>query len=328
MNLLGDDIAPLGMGCWAIGGAFYAGEQSLGFADVHDAESTRTIHAALDAGVRLFDTAAVYGAGHAERLLGAALKNRPDALIVSKLGTAFDEQSKQVLGDQTAAAEVDAAIDASLRRLQRDCVDVMLLHLNSLPVEVALPIFEVLEKARAGGKIRAFGWSTDFPASAAAMASMDGFIGVEHAMSVFMDVPTIQSIIDQHDLIGFIRSPLAMGILTGKFNQVSTLPVDDVRAMNSDRRDYFHDARVAPKYLDNLEVIRELLQTGGRSLAQGALCWLLAKSGRNIPLPGARTVAQVRENAGAIEFGALPVAVMHEIETLIERGPEGEPRAR
>jgi aryl-alcohol dehydrogenase-like predicted oxidoreductase len=188
--------------------------------------------------------------------------------------------------------------------------------------------FETLANARAHGKIRAFGWSTDFPASATAMASLDGFIGVEHAMSVFMDVPTMQATIEQHDLIGFIRSPLAMGILTGKFDHASMLPADDVRALNSDRRDYFFDARVAPKYLANLEAVRELLQTGGRSLAQGALGWLLAKSDRNIPLPGARTAAQVQENACSIEFGALPVDVMLEIEALIKRDPEGEARAR
>ena len=103
---------------------------------------------------------------------------------------------------------------------------------------------------------------------------------------------------------------------------------DDVRAVNSDKRDYFHDGKVAAKHLANLAAIRELLQTGGRSLAQGALGWLMAKSDRNLPLPGARTVAQIQDNAGAIGFGPLPASVMTEIETLIERDPEGEPRAR
>lgn len=328
MNLLGNDIARIGMGCWAIGGPFYSGEQSLGFANVTDATSSRTIHAAYAGGIRLFDTAAVYGAGHSERLLGAALKDRPDALVVSKLGTAFDETSKQVLGDDSDSAHVATAIESSLRRLQREQIDIMLLHLNSLPLARAFPIFEQLEKARQSGKIRAYGWSTDFPASAAAMAGKEGFIGVEHAMSVFMDVPSMQSTIEQRDLIALIRSPLAMGILTGKFNSTSVIPYDDVRALNSERRDYFHDGKVARKYLANLDTIKELLQTGGRSLAQGALGWLLAKSARNIPLPGARTVAQIEDNAGAIELGPLPAAIMDEVETLIQRDPEGEVRAR
>ena len=328
MNILGNDIAPLGMGCWAIGGAFYSGDQNLGFANVDDKESIKTIHAALEAGIRLFDTAAVYGAGHSERLLGAALKNRHDALIISKLGTSFDEKSKQMLGDDMDSTNVIPAIDSSLRRLQRERLDIMLLHLNSLSMEIATPIFEQMEKARQLGKIRAYDWSTDFPLSVTAMANMEGFIGVEHAMSVFVDVPTIQSTIEQNDLFAFIRSPLAMGILTGKFNNTSILASDDVRAMNSDRRDYFHDGKVASKYLANLDAVRELLQTGGRSLSQGALGWLMAKSDRNIPLPGARTVKQIQENAQAITYGPLAMNVMAEIETIIQRQSEGEARAR
>ena len=94
MKFLEPNIAPLGIGCWAIGGPFYAGEQSLGWSATDDATSTSTIHAAIDAGIRLFDTANVYGAGRSERMLGTALKNRSDAFIVSKFGMSFDEQTK------------------------------------------------------------------------------------------------------------------------------------------------------------------------------------------------------------------------------------------
>lgn len=328
MKLLGTEIAPLGMGCWPIGGPFYAGDEPLGFSGAEDGESLRTIHAALDAGIRLFDTAAVYGAGHAERLLGKALKDRPEALIISKIGMGFDEGSKQVLEDETNPATVLPAIERCLGRLQRDCIDVMLLHLNALPVETAAPIFAEMEKARQAGKIRAYGWSTDFPASAEAMAGQQGFLGIEHAMNVFVDVPTIQAAVERHDLVAFIRSPLAMGILTGKFDRDSKMAEDDVRASNAVWRDYFQDGRVAPKYLNGLAAVKELLQTGGRTLAQGALCWLMAKSERNIPLPGARTVAQMQDNAGAVAHGKLPQAVMDEIETLLQREPDDELRPR
>ncbi|MEM1400575.1 MAG: aldo/keto reductase, partial [Pseudomonadota bacterium] len=81
MHLLGQDIAPIGLGCWPLGGAMFGAGRSLGYSGATDDESRRTIHAALDAGVRLFDTAAAYGAGHAERLLGETLGNRDDVLI-------------------------------------------------------------------------------------------------------------------------------------------------------------------------------------------------------------------------------------------------------
>ena len=328
MKILGQEVAPQGMGCWAIGGDFFAGDQSLGFADVDDETSIPTVHAALDAGIRVFDTADVYGAGHSEKLLGTALRDHADALIISKFGARFDEQSKQVLENESNSDAVIPAIESSLRRLQRESIDIMLLHLNSLPVEKAAPFFDQLELARQSGKIRAYGWSTDFPASVTAMAQRPGFVAVEHAMHVFMDVPSIQSAIETSHLTALIRSPLAMGILTGKFDSDSVLPRNDVRSMNSDRRDYFLDGRVNPRYLKNLAAVRELLQSEGRSLSQGALGWLMARSTSNLPLPGARTVAQIEENAGALEHGPLPSAVMAEIETLVDRDPEGEPRAR
>lgn len=328
MDLLGGDVAPLGMGCWGIGGRFFAGEQPLGFPDIDDDEAIRTVHAALDAGISVFDTAAVYGAGRSERLLGAALKGRGDALVISKLGTAFDEETRQVLADQTDPTDVGAAVEASLRRLGRGHVDIMLLHLNALPVARAAAVFEELEKLRQRELIRAYGWSTDFPESAKAVAQLPGFLGVEHAMNVFVDAPAMQAAVDQFDLAAFIRSPLAMGLLTGKYDGSSFLPRDDVRSVNSEKRDYFRGGRPGAKYLACLAAVRELLQSGGRTLAQGALGWLLAKNARNLPLPGARSVAQVTENAGALEFGPLPEAVMREIESVMPRKPEGEPRAR
>lgn len=328
MKLLGQDVLPIGMGCWAIGGQFYAGSEPHGFPDVKDSESLRTIGATLDAGVRIFDTAAVYGAGHSERLLGQALKNTPDAIIISKLGTAINEDTRQVLHDETEARQVIPAIERSLRRLDRTCIDVMLLHLNALPIVTARPIFEQMAIAREQGKIRAFGWSTDFPDRATAMLDLDGFVGIEHAMNLFVDVPTIQKTVADSSLFAFLRSPLAMGLLSGKYDHQTLMPQTDVRSINSVKRDYFQDARPAQAHLENLAAIRELLQTEGRTLAQGALCWLLAKSDRNIPIPGARTEKQAIENAAAVSFGPLASDIMTEIETLMDRAPEGPPRAR
>lgn len=328
MELLGQDISPMGMGCWAIGGQFYAGNVPHGFPNVDDAESKRAIRATLDAGLRVFDTAAVYGAGHSERLLGETLKDQPDAIIISKLGTAIDEEERQVLHDETKPEDVIPAIERSLRRLNRDCVDVMLLHLNALPIATARPIFEQMELARQMGKLRAYGWSTDFPESAKAMMDLEGYIGIEHAMNLFVDVSTVQKTVSNGGLIAFLRSPLAMGLLTGKYDGTTVMPETDVRSVNNEKRDYFRDAKPAEAHLRNLAAIRELLQTDGRTLAQGALCWLLAKSPRNVPVPGARTEKQATENAGAVAHGPLPKTVMSEIEALMDRPPEGPPRAR
>ncbi len=318
----------MGMGCWSIGGPFYSGDKPLGFANVDDDQSKRAIDAALDCGIRLFDTAAVYGAGHSERLLGNALKHRDDVFIISKLGMPFDEHSLQVLEQQFTATDVIPSIDDSRQRLQRDTIDVILLHQNAMNVAQATPLFEQMELARQRGKIKWYGWSTDFPASVAALSSMPGFTYVEHAMNVFIDAPTMQDTVLTHDLTALIRSPLAMGVLSGKFSPESIIPAHDHRSLNSDWHDYFNGSRVNDKYLSWINTIGELLRSDGRTLAQGSLAWLWGKSARNIPIPGARTETQIIENAGALEYGPLSQGVMDEIESVINRPPEGEARFR
>ena len=109
----------LGMGCWAIGGPFWAGDAPLGWGEVDDGESIRAIHAALDTGARYFDTASVYGAGHSEVVLGAALKGREDVIISTKIGNLFDAKSKQVTGNVATREEAVREIEGCLRRLGR-----------------------------------------------------------------------------------------------------------------------------------------------------------------------------------------------------------------
>lgn len=325
MQLLGNEVERMGMGCWAIGGPFYEGEQALGYGATDDKQSIATVHAALEMGLRLFDTAGVYGAGHSERLLGQALKGRSDTVLISKLGLSFDEQSKQMHGVDAEPKNVLLAIEKSLRRLQRDRIDIMLLHLNTLSVAEAAPLFEQMQRAMEAGKIGAYGWSTDFPCSVDVVASQSGFVAVEHAMNVFHDVPAMNQTIAQNELISLIRSPLAMGVLTGKFGPSVKVGADDIRAGKNNRTPYFVDSQVVSDYTKSLDAVRELLQHGGRSVAQGALCWLLAQSARAIPLPGARSVEQVRENAGALAFGPLPPSIMAEIEGVVARQPDAEP---
>lgn len=322
MKFLETEIVPLGMGCWPIGGAMYSGDQPLGYTNVDDDESIRTIHAALAAGITLIDTAPAYGAGHAERLLSRALKGRPEALIATKIGTGIDEKSKQLTEDETEPASVLPAIDQSLSRLGRDRIDVLLLHLNSLPVSKAEAIFDEVEKARLAGKVRSYGWSTDFSESAAAFAGRPAFVAVEHAMNVLLDAPKIRDVVRKNNLFALIRSPLAMGLLGGKYGVGDIMSEDDIRATSNPRTDYFVNGRANPVFLAKLDAVRELLTTDGRSLVQGALGWLWAKGDMNIPIPGARTVEQIEGIARAISFGALPDDVMVQIDTLIEREPD------
>jgi len=318
----------IGMGCWAIGGPFWGDGTPFGYAGADDDESARTIDAAWEAGVRVFDTASVYGAGHSERVLGATLGNRPDSVVVSKFGPVFDEETRQVTGNAHDPASIRASTEASLARLRRDRVDVLLCHINTLEIGDVPEVFGTLETLRKEGLIGAYGWSTDFPERLDAAAGFPGFAAVEHAMNLFFDAPSISQVAARHGLPQLIRSPLAMGVLTGKFARGAAFDRDDVRSATLDWMDYFKDGKVNNEVIDKLAAVRELLTTGGRTLGQGALCWLLAKSDALIPVPGAKSVAQVRENAGALDLGPLPDAVMEEIEAVLDRPPEGPPRER
>jgi aryl-alcohol dehydrogenase-like predicted oxidoreductase len=327
----GREIPRLGLGCWAIGGPFFAGDTPLGYGEVDDGESIAAIGHALDLGIRFFDTADVYGAGHSEDVLGQALAGRDDVVVATKLGNRFDPTTKQMtgsIGDGDLGRETRSAVEASLRRLRRDRIDLVQLHLNDFAIDRAGEVFDVLDEFRAAGTIGAYGWSTDWPERAAAHAGRAGFVAVQHGMNLFFDAPGMIGVAERAGLLSINRSPLAMGLLTGKFAAGDALPRNDVRANSFDWMDYFKDGRVVPAFADRLARIRHLLTADGRTPAQGALAWLWAKSPRTLPIPGFRSVAQVTENVGALAKGPLPPAVMAEIEQLIDRAPEGEARAR
>lgn len=219
-------------------------------------------------------------------------------------------------------------MDDSLRRLARDRIDILLCHLNSLPIAEAGPMFDTLDRLRQAGKIAAYGWSTDFPDRVRAAAGRAGFVAVEHSMNVFVPASDVIAEVERAGLLSLVRSPLAMGMLTGKFAAGQALPTDDVRSNTLHWMDYFKDGKPVPALLDRLARVRDVLTLDGRSLTQGALAWLWTRSAAAVPLPGFRTRAQVEENAGALAKGPLPADAMAEIERLIDRPPEGPPRER
>jgi aryl-alcohol dehydrogenase-like predicted oxidoreductase len=122
---------------------------------------------------------------------------------------------------------------------------------------------------------------------------------------------------EANNLASLNRSPLAMGFLTGKFGTETRLPAHDVRAAGHSWVRFFDDGRPRPDHLRRLAEMRELLRTGGRTLAQGALGWILARSPSTFPIPGFKTEAQVRENLGALEMGPLSAATMAEIGAVL-----------
>jgi aryl-alcohol dehydrogenase-like predicted oxidoreductase len=316
----GIEVSGIGMGCWAIGGPFYRDGQPCGWGEVDDEESVRAVHRALDLGVDFFDTADVYGAGHSERVLARALAGRREqAVIATKWGNVFDEDTKQMTGRGEDPAYLREAVDASLRRLGTDYIDLYQLHLNDLALDKAAELLGTLEALVEEGKIRSYGWSTDFAERAESWGGAgERCTAIQHDFSLMYGTkPEVLEAAERHGLASINRGPLAMGLLTGKYKADTRIGADDVRGSTLPWMVLFKDGRPAPEYLAKLEAVRDVLTADGRTLAQGALGWLWAVSDATVPIPGCRTVAQVEENAGALERGPLTSGQVKEIEALL-----------
>lgn len=313
-------VSPLGLGCWAIGGPWLMYDRPSGWGEVDDAESIRAIQAGLANGLNFFDTAANYGAGHSEQILSQALADRrAEAVIATKFGFVVDEAGKRVTRYQTdeeLIADIRSSCEASLRRLNTDYIDLYQFHVWDFPAGPAVQVREVLEDLVREGKIRSYGWSTDSPDLVQVFAEGEHCAAVQHDLNVIMDAPEMLALCEQQNLVSVNRSPLARGALTGKYNQNTTFAQNDVRIDPWSMGHFFTPT------LEKLEAIRAILTSGGRTLAQGALAWVLTRSPRTVPIPGFRTVQQAEENARTLELGYFTLEQMKEIEELLNRvGP-------
>lgn len=313
----GQTVPRLGFGCWAIGGPYWMDLNPRGWGEVDDAESVRAIETALALGIRIFDTADVYGAGHSERVLGRALGTRDDVFVATKVGNRFDETSRQVVGSSAEPAYIAEAAEASLRRLGRDVIDLYQLHIGNLEPADAEPVREAFERLVEAGKIRGYGWSTDDPARAAAWLGHENYRAVQHDMNIMNPAREMVGLVENNDLISINRSPLAMGFLSGKFKPGHEFDKADIRGSSTPWLKPFQDGRLNPDYVAKLDAVYELLTAGGRTAVQGALGWIWATSGATLPIPGFRTVAQAAENAAALEYGPLPDQTVAEINRVL-----------
>ena len=312
-------MSALGLGGWAIGGVMTRGGEPLGYAGVDDDESRRAIARGVELGVTLFDTADVYGAGHSEVLLGEVIGNSDAVRIATKFGNLFDEQTRELTNSDVSPAYVRSAVQKSLRRLQRDRIDLYQLHHSTVSKAEADDLVAVLEELVEAGSIAWFGVSTDDPQVAAMFAEAPHCTAMQVQLNVLDDNAEMLRCCAEHDLGVVCRSPLAMGLLGGRYTADSVLPAHDIRGRQPEWLEWFTDGRPTPDFLDRIERVRAVLTAGGRTLAQGALAWIWARDERAVPLPGFRNRAQVEENVGVLELGPLSENELNEVEAALGR---------
>lgn len=301
-------VSEVGMGLWAAGG------DSWGPTD--DQAVLDAIDAALDAGVNLFDTSDVYGAGHSEELLGRAMAGRRDRFVVAtKIGWQnFDEARSQT--QYTTVDKLIAGVESNLRRLNTGYVDLMQSHISYR--EPTMEIFlEGFQRLQEQGKIRAYGVSTSDFDYLKAFNADGGTAALQVDYSILNRTPEadIFPYCQENNIGILVRGPLAMGILAGKFDRDTTFhPTDWRRRWVEDEDEY----AIFQEDLSKVERLQPLAE--GRTLAQLALQFTLAHPAVTSVIPGAKDVRQLAENVEAGLLGPLAEAELAEIDAITPPG--------
>jgi aryl-alcohol dehydrogenase-like predicted oxidoreductase len=248
------------------------------------------------------------------------LAAHPEVLIATKFGNSFDETTGAHTGMNVTPGYIHEAARASLRRLGRDAIDLYQLHTFTLTHAQVEDVLGALEELVTEGLVRWYGVSNDSPEQIAMMAAGAHCTSAQIQLNVLDDNPAALAVCEALDLGVLCRSPLAMGLLGGKYDSTTTLPATDIRGDEPEWLQWFTDGVPNPTYLDRLDTVKALLTEDGRSLAQGSLAWIWARNPRAIPLPGFRDQTQMRDNLGTFDHGPLPHATFVTIQELLGRG--------
>lgn len=281
----GLEVSEIGFGGWQL-----CNDDSWGGMDVPTAH--RLVHAALDGGINLFDTAPNYAGTQSERVLGDALRGRRDAVVlVSKFGHTADGRT-----DFTANG-LRESLEGSLRRLRTDYLDVLLLH--NPPREMyggTDPLWDAMEQARLQGRIRHYGASLDFAAEAEDCLSHTKSRVLEVLFNLFhQDVRRAFARVRQQGAGIIVKVPLDSGWLTGRFDAGSRF--QGIRARWSKEQ-----------IAQRAELVSRIrwLVADGSELAHKAIGYLLSYDEVSCVIPGMRTLAQLESNLAAANCRVSP----------------------
>ena len=283
----GLSVSEIGFGGWAIGGNAFG--NSYGPTD--DTESQRAIRRAFELGCNFFDTADVYGHGHSEELLGAALQDvRDQVIIATKVGGNFYNGD---IRSTFTPAYLRFAVERSLGRLRTDRIDLLQLHNPPINLISAMETYEPLETMKREGLIRFYGVSVHPPEEglAAVTATMPDTVQIVYNLARREAEDTFLTTARAANVGVIAREPLANGFLAGRYNAESVWERGDIRT------------RMPRPYVAQLSAlgqrVRELADKSGMTAAQLALKFVLDRADIASAIVGMKTVRQVEENLNA-----------------------------
>jgi aryl-alcohol dehydrogenase-like predicted oxidoreductase len=307
-------LTTVGFGAWAVGGPW-----DFGWGPQDDDVSVATIQRALDLGINWIDTAAAYGLGHSEEVVGRALKGRRDGVIVAtKCGLAWNDPSEKRVFNRLKAWSVRQEAEGSLQRLGVDLIDLYQVHWPN-PDEDVEEAWTEIARMIEEGKIRYAGVS-NFSVEQMRRAQ---------AIHPVASLQPPYSLVDQRveeELLAFcaannigvvVYSPMASGLLTGKFTaeRIAALAPDDWRHRN----DHFREPELSAN-LALIEGLRPIAARSGHTVGQLAIAWTLRRPELTAAIVGARRPDQVDEIVGASDFTLSPEEIAEIGVLLAERG--------
>src|SRR6476619_3154374 len=298
------DVGRIGLGCMGMSSA-YTG------AGTNDAESIRTIHRALDLGVTLIDTAEIYGPYVNEELVGRAIKDRRDDVVLSTKFGLVSHAGGGVWNLDSSPANVRAAVEGSLRRLDTDRIDLYYQH----RVDPNTPIEDTvgaLAELVTEGKIRHVGLSEAGADTIRRAHAVHPVTALQSEYSLWTRDVEAEILPLLRELgIGFVPySPLGHGFLTGQIHTVDDIATDDWRKTNP--------RFTGENFQRNLRIVDEVQAVGaenGATPAQTALAWLLSRGEDIAPIPGTRRASRVEENIAADAIELTPDQI-HRLDNL------------
>lgn len=303
------EVSSVSFGAWAIGADWGA---------VDDEDSMLALHAALDVGMNLFDTADVYGDGRSEHLLARLKKEcSEDFHVITKTGRRLDPHTAAGY----SRVNLTAFIERSLKNLGTGTLELVQLHCPPTDVYYMPEVFGVMDDLVQQGKIQYYGVSVEKVEEAIKALEFPNVVSVQIIYNMFRQRPKdlFFDLAHKHNTAVLARVPLASGLLTGKMSRDTTFSKNDHRNYNRhgesfDRGETFSGVDFEP----GLKAVNEIeaLLPEGWSMAQFALRWILMHNAVSCAIPGAKRPSQVNDNAAAAELPPIPDETMAAIESI------------